>query len=108
MTGGDRRALSPASRVERCATALCARIDGEVVALNIDKGICYGLDPIGSEIWDMIERPATVESLFTAMTDRYRVDAATCARDVTDWLTDMRDEGLVTVSTPEPTPNLRG
>ena len=44
--------------------AVSAEIDGEVVALDVNTGICYGLDPIGSNIWRLLETPRTVPLRF--------------------------------------------
>ena len=88
-------ALSPTDRVRRRDGFLSAEIDGEVVALNAEKGICYGLDTIGSVIWAMIEKPVSIGDLCARLTARYRVDPATCARDVIDWLEDLRREGMI-------------
>ena len=91
------------SLVARCAGVICAQIDGEFVALNVEKGVCYGLDPIGSHIWTLIEQPISFNTLCAALEARYRVDHATCERDVGDLLRDLRSEGLVTLD-PAPSP----
>ncbi len=82
-------------------TALAAQIDGEVVALDVEKGVCYGLDRIGARIWAMIAEPRTVASLCLELTRSYEVDLATCRNDVAALLADLAAEGLVRLM-PEP------
>lgn len=81
-------------RATRGEGVICASVDGEVVALNIEKGVCYGLDAIGSAVWDLLAEPRTLSELCAALTARYRVDAETCRRDVAALLSDLGDEGL--------------
>src|SRR5438874_210372 len=87
--------------VSRGATALSAEIDGEVVALDVAKGVCYGLDPVGSRIWALIEEPITVATVCQALMSEFDVDAAICEADVLDLFVQLRAEGLIAVR-PEP------
>jgi hypothetical protein len=106
--GGDDAAphlltrLSAAQRVVQDPSALAAEIDGEVVALNVDKGVCYGLDPVGSRIWSMLERPTAIVEICAAMAQAYDVEDAVCARDVTDLIADLASEGLVRLAPAAP------
>ena len=77
---------------------ICAQVNGEMVALNVEKGMCYGLDPIGSRIWDAIEAPTSIGEICNALVKAYRVDQATCERDVVDLIEELRDEGLLTLA----------
>lgn len=98
--------LSLADQVRRGEGVLCAAIDGEIVALNADRGICYGLDPIASSIWNMLEHATLVGDLCSRLTARYRVEPSVCERDVLDLLHELRDEGLIVVSAaPPPQPD---
>ena len=55
--------LSAASVVERNSAILESEMDGEVMALNIDSGACYGFNRIGSRIWKMIAGPRSVAGI---------------------------------------------
>ena len=55
--------LSATSIVTRTDGIVDAEVDGEVVALNIDKGTCYGLNKVGSRIWTTIARPTQVGAM---------------------------------------------
>jgi hypothetical protein len=37
--------------VRRSTSAATAEIDGQLVALDINKGVCYGLNEVGTRIW---------------------------------------------------------
>jgi hypothetical protein len=80
--------------VIRAASVLAADIDGEVVALDVAKGLCYALDPIGSRIWDLLATPASARSISDVLVGTYEVDLADCERDVLRLLEDLVGEGL--------------
>jgi hypothetical protein len=83
--------------IRRNMSALSAEIDGEVVALDVARGVCYGLDPIGARIWSLIESPSTLAALCETLTREYEVDEPTCRRDVLDLVTELLAEGLASV-----------
>ena len=86
--------------VVRSADALSGQIDGEVVALDVGRGACYGLDPVGSRIWALIEGPTAIGDLCVSLMAEYEVDAGTCRRDVIDLLSHLSAEGLIRVERP--------
>ena len=92
--------LTLADRVARSPGTLSAEIDGEVVALDIARGACYGLDPIGARIWGMIAAPTAIGAVCDALMAAYEVDAATCRADVLDLFRALRSEGLIDVESP--------
>jgi hypothetical protein len=94
--------LTPADHVVRNPGALSAEIDGEVVALDVARGACYGLDAIGARIWAMIETPIAIGEVCAVLTGAYDVDAATCRADVLDLFAALRDEGLVDIAPAPP------
>jgi Coenzyme PQQ synthesis protein D (PqqD) len=102
VTSHGRQPLTPAHRVARNPGALSAEIDGEVVALDVARGACYGLDAIGARIWSMIASPTAVGEVCAALTAIYDVDVETCRTDVLDLFRALRDEGLIVVA-PAPT-----
>jgi hypothetical protein len=89
--------LSPDFEVVRGKGLIEAEVDGELVALHIDKGVCYGLNKVGSRVWQLIEQPAKIGDVCARLTSEFDVDAATCERDVLDLLEELRAEGLIEV-----------
>jgi hypothetical protein len=88
--------------VVRNRETLSAEIDGEVVALDIARGVCYGLDAVGARIWSMIEAPRAIVEVCDALTDVYEIDVATCRADVLDLFAALRVERLIEIAPPSP------
>lgn len=72
-----------------------AEVDGELVALHIDKGTCYGFNVTATRIWTLIESPRRVSELRDQLVGEYDVDAETCEREVMAVLKDLERDGLV-------------
>lgn len=89
--------LSPQSCVVCTEGFIASEVDGEVVALNIDKGTCYGLNRVGSRVWSLMAAPVSVSELCAELVRRYDVDLATCQVQVLDLLEELRTEGMIEV-----------
>jgi hypothetical protein len=90
-------ALSSATVVVRNGGFLEAEVDQEIVALSIEKGVCYGLDPVGARIWRLLANPIRVADICKVLVSEYQVDPETCDREVLDLLEELRAEGMIGV-----------
>jgi hypothetical protein len=73
-------------------------MDGEKVMMNLDKGKYYGLNSIGSHIWEIIKSPLSVESVILKLLAEYDIDEKTCKESVMTFLERMYKEGLICIS----------
>ena len=87
--------LCKTSKVVRDAGVVEAEIDHEVVAINIETGNCYGLNPVGSRIWNLISAPVSVGEVCATLISEYQVQPATCEQQVLSLLEELRAEGLI-------------
>jgi Coenzyme PQQ synthesis protein D (PqqD) len=74
-----------------------AEVDGEIVALHVEKGTCYGLNKVGSRIWQLVAAPMAIRDVCATLVAEYEVDQTTCERQVLDLLEELRAEGLIEV-----------
>ena len=89
--------ISTESIVSQTEDIVANDIDDEKVMMNVEKGQYYGLDPIGSRVWELIERPIRVSELIDALAPKYDVDRETCERDVLAFLEELREDGILRV-----------
>ena len=89
--------ITEASLIVRNEAIPTGEIDGEMVALDLDRGTCFGLDPIGTLIWALAASPVRVGALIDRLAADHEVDRATCRDDVLPFLADLIDAGLVRV-----------
>ena len=89
--------LSLESKVQRSSEPLQAGLDGEVVMMSVEKGSYYGLDPVGSRIWELLEAPRKVSEVVDELLDVYEVEPEVCQRDTVSFLEALIDEGLAEV-----------
>lgn len=72
------------------------RIDEEIVLLNLDGGLYYGLEPVASRIWELLaEKPRTFDSLIGTLMDEFDVDEALCRQETGAFLDTLTEKGLL-------------
>ncbi|MFL6857228.1 MAG: PqqD family protein [Allosphingosinicella sp.] len=72
-----------------------AEVDGEIVALHVDNGTCYGFNNTATAIWKLLDRPKRLDEICEALAGEFEVDPAECERDVLALLRDLESDGLV-------------
>lgn len=83
------------ARIVRCEELLEADLNGEIVALHIERGQCYGLNTVAADIWRMLAEPISVDEICTRLTQDYEIDSPTCRDEVLRLVSQLEDEGLV-------------
>jgi hypothetical protein len=92
------RALALTATVVATKDPISCVLEGETVLLNLKSGIYYGIDPIGTWIWNQVQKPATVGAVRDAMLQKYEVEPGQCERDLLAVLQQLIEAGLVEVS----------
>ena len=82
-------------RVIQAKSVLIGDVNGQVVALDVESGLCFGLNAVGSEIWRRLETEIVVQDLCLSLCEAYDVEYAECEADVIALLEDLRSEGMI-------------
>lgn len=74
-------------------------LDGEVAILNMNDGVYYGLNPIGTIIWKLIEMENCVDitKIVEMILDEYEVNKDTCHKDIIELVEQLVKNGLVQI-----------
>lgn len=89
--------LQSTTVVKAAANQVSSDIGGETAILNLKNGTYYGLNPVGTRIWALIQEPCAVESICQTLLAEYDVEPARCEREVLALLQRLAEAGLVEV-----------
>jgi len=93
----EQATLTPNAVITHGEQQVSTVVDGVTVLMNVGNGKYYKLDDIGSRIWGMIEKPATVGSVCERLVQEYQVEHATCEADVLGLLDRLLENSLINV-----------
>lgn len=88
-------AISFGMRVATPHEVVTRPLDGELVLLNLDTETYFGLDEVGTRMWEVLSSAATVEAAFQQLSAEFDVDPATLRKDLEALLTELVEGGLV-------------
>ena len=69
---------------------------GEVVLLNLQSGVYYGLDAVGTRVWQLLQSHP-IDEVCAIMLDQYEVAPEVLRADVTRLVNELSSNGLVSI-----------
>ena len=72
-------------------------LDGEAVILNLESEQYFGLDKLGTRVWQEIAAGSTLEQIYTNLLETYDVEPESLRGDLGNLLTDLVEQGLLEV-----------
>ena len=82
-------------RIRTNESVVSAELDSEAVLLNVETGIYFGLDELGSRVWSLIEGGCQEDEIVDALLHEYEVQPAQLRTDVDAFVAHLIEKGLV-------------
>ena len=75
-----------------------SEIDGETVMMSVERGNYYGMDLIGSRIWEIVKEPQSLNDIVKHLTKEYNVSKDQCEKDVIEYLIKLSEENIIEIT----------
>ena len=92
---GNPESLIESTAVVASNSCLSSKLEGETVILHTDADTYYGLNEVGTYVWDLLQQPRTVEELCHAVASEYDVTCDECRDDIHALVAELLEYGLV-------------
>jgi hypothetical protein len=79
---------------------LARKAAGETVLLNIDNEQYYGLEGVGTRLWELVEAGTTFGETVSTLLGEYEVERDALVGDLSALVVDLQKNGLVVVGAP--------
>jgi hypothetical protein len=89
------RTLTTETTAVAAENALSTTIDGETVILHRDAGKYYGLNEVGTFIWELLQEPRSLDELCQEVITAYDVERQRCRNDIEELLVELAETDLV-------------
>ena len=84
-------------RYRAMPSAVGEKLGEEVAILNVETGIYFGLQGVGAEVWELLDKAPTVDEIVAHLVQVYEVDETRCRADVVALLASLQEAQLVKV-----------
>ena len=78
-------------------TVFAQEVDGEMVLLDMESENYFGLDEVGTSIWQTMQEKETLQEVFEVLLEQYDVDAEVLENDLSSFVAKLEESGLVKV-----------
>ncbi len=81
--------------LKRKEEILSSDMDGETVMMSVENSEYYSLSPVGTRIWEIVEKEITYKDLISKLMSEYSVDEKTCKTDTEEFINELINKGLI-------------
>ena len=85
-------------RLLRSEDVLFQNLDGEAVLLDLASETYFGLNEVGTRVWELLESPMSLGEIATQLQSEYEVESARAESDVLDLATRLIEAGLASAA----------
>lgn len=89
--------ITLAQRAKPTPDVLCQDVGGEVVLLDLASERYFGLDPVGTRIWNLIDQDQPLQHVLEILCAEYDAPRERLEGDLLALVAQLADAGLVTV-----------
>jgi hypothetical protein len=93
-----KKEIGPDTMLQRRNDLLFNEIDGEIVMLSIENGEYYGMDKVGSRIWELLANPMSLNSLINTLIAEYAVSYNQCYEETLEFLKKSFSKNLIVIA----------
>jgi Coenzyme PQQ synthesis protein D (PqqD) len=94
--------LSLESRVCWAKDVLFRNLDGEAVLVNLNTSTYFGLDPIGTRVWELIGERRRLADVLQGVLDEFDVTEDRARRDLLDLAAELMASDLICADDEQP------
>ena len=78
-------------------TVFAQEVDGEMVLLDMNSENYFGLDEVGTAIWQAMQEKKDLQEVYDAMLEQYDVEPEVLEKDLLDFVGKLTESGLVSL-----------
>ena len=84
-------------RVEFSEDVIAQQVGEEMVLLDLEAGVYYGLDPVGRRIWELLTEHRRLRVVFETVVEEYDVTPEVLQQDLLQLVQELQAKGLTQV-----------
>jgi ornithine carbamoyltransferase len=78
-------------------TVFAQEVDGEMVLLDMNSENYFGLDAVGTDIWQAMQENGSLQNVLETLLAQYEVEEDVLRKDLLTFVEKLQESGLVQV-----------
>ena len=93
--------ISLQQKVTISSEVLSQEVDGETVLLDLQSESYFGLDEVGTRIWQLLNDGSNLQAVFDTLLGEYDVKEQQLGKDLQDHIAQLVNAGLISLAHPK-------
>ena len=89
--------ISLQQKVTISSKVMSQEVDGETVLLDLESESYFGLDEVGTRIWQLLNEGSNLQTVFDILLGEYDVDEKQLEKDIQDHVARLVEAGLISL-----------
>ena len=85
------------TKVTFADTVFAQEVDGEMVLLDMNSENYFGLDAVGTDIWQAMQEEDTLKEVLAVLLVQYEVEEEILKKDLFHFVEKLQESGLIEV-----------
>ena len=85
------------SKITFADTVFAQEVDGEMVLLDMNSENYFGLDAVGTDIWQAMQEKETLQEVLKRLLEQYEAEEKVLKKDLIAFVEKLEESGLVKV-----------
>jgi hypothetical protein len=81
--------------VRQADDLLTTTVDGDLLGMSIERGVCYGFNAVATRSWELLAEPHTIDSLCARLVAEFDVGEQACREQMEAFVGELQREGLI-------------
>jgi len=77
----------------------CSNLEDESILLNLETGMYYTLNRVGTVMWDLLASEKTLDTILSDICHRFEVSQDVAHKDLSNLVMKMKEEGMIQTQT---------
>ena len=89
--------IQASTLLSRNSEIISSKIDNETVMMDIDFDKYYGLEEVGTRIWELLETQISFEELCRSLVGEFDVSLEQCENDIKPFLHELIEQKMLVI-----------
>ena len=89
--------LKANSCIKKTNNFVASDIDGQAIMMSIENSKYFGMDEVGTSIWNLLDQNPSFEELISNLMAEYEIDRETCENDTKAFLERLLQYKLIEI-----------
>lgn len=84
-------------KIKQVSGVLFNHVDDELVMMDVERGIYFGINAVGAAIWEKIQNPISIQEVINQLLEEFEVSEEVCIRETLAFLQEVEKHKVIEI-----------